>query len=505
MAIKKPDPFTSTEKLLESLCGSTFLKLWTYPNPTKDDGKEMCDLVAIFEDYVFLFFDRQSKHLEKTSKPILTRWKRWKKEVVDKQIKTAGGAEKYIRRGRTLYVDRSRECEIPILFDPKKVKIFKIVVAHGAEKACKDFSSDNLHGSLAISYSDEIDSDSETVPFFVHLKREDPVHILDSFNLQLILKELDTFADFIEYFEEKERAISQLSYLSYTGEEELLVQFLQGYNTKTKRHEICDPKKKYDYMMIDQGQWERFNGDPQIQLARQQNGKSYEFWDDLIQRSSDIALSGASSGDSPLQGKSAIYEMAKEPRYVRRALSAHFMNSIQNHPDSYDSYRNMSVAMSARENLLYIFLIITFPERLTHQQRKFHRESALEIACGSSKNSFEKVEKVVGICISSPYVHPNDGENFVLMEFDRWDAEKAERYRELNIDYEFFKKTDMNNLPKFNVCRFPKNISLNKIGRNDPCSCGSGKKFKKCCIKNRMIGKAQKHSVRQDKPAIGWR
>ncbi len=28
----------------------------------------------------------------------------------------------------------------------------------------------------------------------------------------------------------------------------------------------------------------------------------------------------------------------------------------------------------------------------------------------------------------------------------------------------------------------------NKIGRNDPCPCGSGKKFKKCCIsKSEMI------------------
>jgi uncharacterized protein YchJ len=23
-----------------------------------------------------------------------------------------------------------------------------------------------------------------------------------------------------------------------------------------------------------------------------------------------------------------------------------------------------------------------------------------------------------------------------------------------------------------------------KIGRNDPCPCGSGKKYKKCCLKN---------------------
>ncbi len=29
---------------------------------------------------------------------------------------------------------------------------------------------------------------------------------------------------------------------------------------------------------------------------------------------------------------------------------------------------------------------------------------------------------------------------------------------------------------------------MEKIGRNDPCTCGSGKKFKKCCA-NKMIGR----------------
>jgi uncharacterized protein YchJ len=30
---------------------------------------------------------------------------------------------------------------------------------------------------------------------------------------------------------------------------------------------------------------------------------------------------------------------------------------------------------------------------------------------------------------------------------------------------------------------YPLTIKSNKIGRNDPCSCGSGNKFKKCCGK----------------------
>ena len=38
-------------------------------------------------------------------------------------------------------------------------------------------------------------------------------------------------------------------------------------------------------------------------------------------------------------------------------------------------------------------------------------------------------------------------------------------------------------LPKYKVVKPTEPLSIVKIGRNDPCSCGSGKKFKKCCGK----------------------
>ena len=35
----------------------------------------------------------------------------------------------------------------------------------------------------------------------------------------------------------------------------------------------------------------------------------------------------------------------------------------------------------------------------------------------------------------------------------------------------------------------PKPLTVGqKVGRNDPCPCGSGKKFKKCCMGKRVIG-----------------
>ncbi len=34
-----------TEKLLSRLCENTFLDLFSYLNPVREDGKELCDLI----------------------------------------------------------------------------------------------------------------------------------------------------------------------------------------------------------------------------------------------------------------------------------------------------------------------------------------------------------------------------------------------------------------------------------------------------------------------------
>jgi len=34
-------------------------------------------------------------------------------------------------------------------------------------------------------------------------------------------------------------------------------------------------------------------------------------------------------------------------------------------------------------------------------------------------------------------------------------------------------------------------LEINKLGRNDPCPCGSGKKYKKCCLGK----KSHEHTV----------
>ena len=58
--VEKSTGVTETERVLAAFCERSFLKLWSYPNPYKDDGHELCDLLAVFGDYAFVFFDREN-------------------------------------------------------------------------------------------------------------------------------------------------------------------------------------------------------------------------------------------------------------------------------------------------------------------------------------------------------------------------------------------------------------------------------------------------------------
>ena len=187
MAIFKSKGVSPTERLLADLCERSFLRLWSYPNPIKDDCNELCDLLAVFENHVFIFFDRESRQFDKYNKTPLINWNRWKKKVIDDQIRTAHGAERYIKSGRGIFLDNALEVPFPLYIDPDKMIIHKIIVAHGAKEACKIFSNDNIYGSLDISYGNKNTQMPLPFPFTIHIDKENQVHIFDSTTYQLFL------------------------------------------------------------------------------------------------------------------------------------------------------------------------------------------------------------------------------------------------------------------------------------------------------------------------------
>ena len=319
MPIEKSKGVTKTERMLAALCERSFLKLWSYPNPFKDDGHEFCDLLAVFEDHVFIFFDRENQLPETSEKDPLVLWSRWKRGVVDAQIKTAHGAERYLRLGRSIYLDAKCEVPFPIEINVEKMIVHKIIVAHGASEACKSFSDTNVYGSLAIAYGD-IDK-RLPFPFMIALEKQNPVHVFDSHNVPIIFNELNTVFDFSQYLDAKLEAIAALDSLIYCGEEDLLAHYFLNLDDKTKRHFIGTKDPTINFVAIGEGEWRDFIELSHYKDTKRANQVSY-LWDEVIQITCQNSLDGRLLGNSDLlRGRSAIHEMAKEPRFISMNLS----------------------------------------------------------------------------------------------------------------------------------------------------------------------------------------
>jgi|ERR1700722_2822128 hypothetical protein len=226
--IVKSPGVTPTERLLAELCERSFLRLWSYPNPYKDDGKEFCDLLAVFEDHVFIFFDRESRHLKVEGKNKKLAWERWKRAAIEDQVRTAHGAERYLRSGRKIFLDAEQTTEFPIAIDRDKMIVHRIVVAHGAAEACQAFSDANVYGSLAVTYGKP--GVDPSWPFLVEIDKDQPFHLLDSHNLPIILGELDTIFDLSSYLDAKLEAIRRYDGLMYCGEEDLLAHYFLNFD-----------------------------------------------------------------------------------------------------------------------------------------------------------------------------------------------------------------------------------------------------------------------------------
>ncbi|WP_353151903.1 SEC-C metal-binding domain-containing protein [Pollutimonas bauzanensis] len=483
---EKSNGVTATERLLAEFCERSFLKLWSYPNPYKDDGHELCDLLAVFGNYVFIFFDRKNELPEVSDKDPQVLWDRWKRNVIDRQIKTAHGAERYIRSGRPIFLNAKLEKQFPIVFDCDKAVIHKIVIAHGAMEACERASPQNIYGSLAISYSDTAKGSPH--PFHIELDRHNPVHLFDSHNMPIVLQELDTVSDFSTYLDEKVRAVSVFDYLSYCGEEDLLGHYLLSYDAARKRH-VIGPKEKgqINGVMIGEGEWHDFVRTELYKNTKNENRISY-FWDELIQRTCQNSLDGTLGGDCDiLRGESAIYEMVKEPRFMRRGLAEKMLTAVERFPETGDFTRQVTFLPSFEPNVGYVLLQLRTPDAFRAEpDYRGKRLTLLEIACGAAKNKFPQLVKVIGIGIDAPkFSGGTVAEDFILMPCKAWTDEMKTHYKELNREWNFFGTPALRQFTD-RVTQFvppprlSRRSSSSKVGRNDPCPCGSGKKYKKC-------------------------
>jgi hypothetical protein len=273
----------------------------------------------------------------------------------------------------------------------------------------------------------------------------------------------------------------------YCGEEDLLAHYFSNFDKGKNKHYIGVKDKEVNGVFIGEGEWKDFSRSKPYKLKKSADKTSY-LWDEIIQLTCQNALDGTLMGNADiLKGQSAIHEMAKEPRFSRRALSEHMIKSIRNFPENLGPIaRNLSLMPSFYKDKGYVFLQLKHDNILDYDNDyRPKRKSMLLTVCGVAKNKFPHLKKIIGIAIDAPKFSRKNSEDFVLLDCEQWSENDRSYYEEENKKFNFFETAALQKHEK-KVFEFPVSEireKSKKIGRNEKCPCNSGKKYKNCCGK----------------------
>lgn len=324
----------NAEKIIHDLSIRTFFTDWCYPNPPRPGGKELCDLLVVFDDTAIIW---QIKDLK------VDEHGRYKQAEVDKNIRQLSGAR------RTLFdmkspVTLSNPRRGEELFDPssiKKVHLISVLMGDG-------------EGPL---------------PFMDSVK-ELKVHVFTREFADIVLNELDTVSDFTAYLAAKE-AIAEKEIHITGGEENLLGKYLHAGRN-------FDWMKNYDIIMVDDTIWPAIQKKPEFIAKRKLDQVSYG-WDSMIDR--------VHEGSSRYE--LVARELARADRFTRRVLSESFFEAYKELMSSnYDMLRrHMSVG-----DTTYCFLITNDDEYPSPR-----RQRMLSLMCQVARGLPPMNKRVVGV------------------------------------------------------------------------------------------------------------
>ncbi|MEF3109160.1 hypothetical protein QFI91_08665 [Raoultella sp. WB_B2P2-3] len=494
--ILKQDGFNESEKYLAGLCSKTFLSLWSYPNVYTDegkksdngDGKELCDLLVVFDHHVIIFSDKDIGF--KDTGNIEIEWGRWVKRAVLKSASQLYGAENWIlERSNRIYLDPKCQKKFPLNFPaPNDIKIHRIAVA---KNATKRFSS-IVKGSGSLIINPLITgSDHLKNPFMIGIPipGKPYIHVFDDVALDVVLHELDTISDFVDYLEKKEEFINSEKLISAAGEEDLLAFYLMNAEKKRPPGFYIETDHK---AVILEGQYESLKRLPQYHRGKEYDKISY-FWDGFIEHFAGHALGGTLLYENkrPLSDATlGLQVMASERRIARRVLSNSILEKIESTPPNKNSVRIL--VSPTNPNHGYIWLILPIPPQAqSYEEYRHYRKELLYVYCTSAKLLYPNFNIIVGIA-----TEPRDGgggEDMIYLDTTTWEATDFEQ---AEVDRKDFGVLLPENIKQFSGIEYQYPIIDSKKldSKNKSRTAIKAKKTKKAQKKSRKLNRNRKCS-----------
>lgn len=330
----------NAEATVHELARRSFFTDWCYPNPKWPDGKELCDLLVVFDGTAIIC---QVKDLElgEDGQP--------NQSGVEKNLRQLAGARRHLfdlRKEITLENPRRG----PEPFDPTATKeVFLLSVLMGPA--------------------------TDYMPFAEQL-RNHTVHVLDRGFLEDALRELDTISDFTAYLRAKEQLFRDLPNLAVMGgERELLAYYILHGRSFAEF-------STYHGVVLDHGFWDQMKTHRQYLAKKKEDEISYG-WDSMI----DDIHEG-----SP-EYEPVARELARPNRFLRRYLAKVFFDAhLRAHRlagPNCNVYRR--VLPADVEGVTYVFVFQECPEGSEA------RPNNLYATCLVARGRFPQNRKVVGI------------------------------------------------------------------------------------------------------------
>lgn len=357
------------EEFVHELALKTFLTDWCYLNPDLPDGKELCDLLVVFDNVAIIW---QIKNLKLDANGS------YKQSEVEKNLRQLAGARRQLFDLKTT-IELENPRRIKEKFDPTTInEVYLISVLLGKGEAY--FS-------------------------FVKTIKDYKAHVFTRDFTEAVLTELDTIADFTAYLRAKETLVQlDKQIIILGGEEELLAFYLLNDRSFARFDEAT-------LVMSDSGSWERLQNETQYLAKKKEDEISYG-WDNIINRTHECA-----AGYEPV-----ARELARPTRFQRRCLGKSFFDAhVQAHNDSISNPFRRVISF---EGMTYCFLFCD--ERDYSEARK----AMLHDFCYIARIKFPANLLVLGIATEKHFA-PVCSYDFCLLKMPTLTSENQSKIEEI--------------------------------------------------------------------------
>ncbi|MBU8933529.1 MAG: SEC-C domain-containing protein [candidate division Zixibacteria bacterium] len=435
------------EEIIHHLAYQSFLKEWCYPNPKDEKGKEICDLLVVLDSSIIV--------------------------IQVKDIKFSGNEERYTRKA---------------IDDPVKQVL-------GAERRLLDYGCrvklKNAHGYSHTFDPNDVSEIQRVVltvgDGFVRrklavVKKGKVIHIFDR-DIATIMNELDTIADFQRYLKCRENFI-----LAEHAPSLLIMSELDLLATYIHDGKSLDKFTRADHVIVSEGCWEEVIRKPEYIARVQENRVSY-IWDSIVDYSRECP------GD---EYREIAKEMSRPDRFQRRCLSKAFLGAREEAflgaRKEKNTERGSFTRVYVPDSTTTTYVFIVTPASWDRTRRS----ARLINTCLVARDKYRNNKRVFGLAtdydMSSNHVF-----EFALLDYPKWSKLNQRVAEDLRKDQKILVRRNVHHVSESEYPGTsmppepPGEITLagaphqprkrREIGRNEPCPCDSGKKYKKCCGK----------------------